>query len=454
MFYVYRFLDKEKNIIYVGKSKQELDERFSRHLHLPDECYNSVHKIEYIQCSTESDMSIKEIYYINKYKGDHFYFNVSDMAELPTSVVFEDKWKLYRGPLGSQFKKSINYVRGYTKETRERYKKDGSLDKRKSNKQKGDSSFVEGFTKEEVDLITKEMIKSINDATNDNKQQISFRNLVLFVLGINLPLRTNDLLFLKYKDLFNSNDSVKSIDMKLGRVHKDETIEIPLRKSARKVLIAYTEKYGLTYAKNSEDYLFLSRKHQVLSPAAWWRILDEATKAAGINKNIGAESVRKTYGLNVYANTEDKLNALLFLSELWGQTREGNIIKYLSLSNGEIDFNLYFGETYSLGNISLSKIRCLKKQSTNKEKVLVIENSQDETEKKPPPKPKMKQGKTNRKWTVEEKLEVVEMNLTKKVPQKVLAKEYNVDAGAISRWISAYKSFGKDGLLDKRQKSK
>ena len=94
MYYVYRFLDKAKNIIYVGKSKQELEQRFRGHSHLPSECYDLVYKIEYIECKTESDMSIKEIYYINKYKNnEHYYFNVLDMTELPDSVDFNDKWK-------------------------------------------------------------------------------------------------------------------------------------------------------------------------------------------------------------------------------------------------------------------------------------------------------------------------------------------------------------------------
>lgn len=125
MYYVYRFLDKSKNVIYVGKSKQDLEQRFRGHLHLPDECYDLVYKIEYIECSTESDMSIKEIYYINKYRNENFYFNVLDIAELPTSVVFNDKWKMYKGPLGAHFHKSINYKKGYTSEKQIRYNKDG-----------------------------------------------------------------------------------------------------------------------------------------------------------------------------------------------------------------------------------------------------------------------------------------------------------------------------------------
>ena len=66
-FYVYRFKNSLDQVIYVGKTKEELRNRFMQHRHLPDSCYNSVYKIEYIICKTESDMAIKEIYYINKY---------------------------------------------------------------------------------------------------------------------------------------------------------------------------------------------------------------------------------------------------------------------------------------------------------------------------------------------------------------------------------------------------
>lgn len=35
MYYVYRFLDKSPNIIYVGKAKQDLKISFAGHLQLP-----------------------------------------------------------------------------------------------------------------------------------------------------------------------------------------------------------------------------------------------------------------------------------------------------------------------------------------------------------------------------------------------------------------------------------
>lgn len=47
MYYVYKFLDKNDNILYVGKAK-ELLRRLNGHNHLPKECYDSVEKIEYL----------------------------------------------------------------------------------------------------------------------------------------------------------------------------------------------------------------------------------------------------------------------------------------------------------------------------------------------------------------------------------------------------------------------
>ena len=138
MFYVYRFLDESKNIIYVGKSKQELETRFTGHLHLPTECYGMVHIIEYIVCSTESDMSIKEIYYINKYRSSKYnFFNILDTTELPKSVEFDDEWEMYNGPLPSHFSNSVNYKNRYTSQREIKYNKDGTINKSKIIKIKG-----------------------------------------------------------------------------------------------------------------------------------------------------------------------------------------------------------------------------------------------------------------------------------------------------------------------------
>ena len=182
----------------------------------------------------------------------------------------------------------------------------------------------------------------------------------MFVLSVNLPLKTNEFLPLKYKDLFDEYDNPKGIELKLGRFQKDETILIPLRMNVKNVLLSYANKYKLSYKNNAEEELFQSRKHQVVSLISWGRIISNTAEAVGITKNVAAESIRKTYGKNIYDNAPNKLNALLFLGEIWGQQREAKIIKYLGLADDTIDFDYYLGETFSLGNVDLSKINCLK----------------------------------------------------------------------------------------------
>ena len=361
MYYVYRFLDKSQNVIYVGKSKQELEVRFSGHLHLPPECYALVHKIQFISCKTESDMSIKEIYYINKYRSnDHHFYNLLDTTEIPKSIVFDDKWKMYKGSLPAHFSRSINYKKGYTTQKEVRYNKDGSVDKRKNNKEKGVSSYVEGFNSKEVDLIVNYLIDEINNAENNNQEQIRFRNLVIFVLGINLPIKSAELLPLKYGNLFDKKDNLKCFEFMLGRQHNDKKIKIPLNSAVSNILKAYRKKYGLSYRCDSDNNLFESRERGPVRPRNWWRILNDASKSVGIDKNIGVESLRKTYGLNIYKTSHNKLKALLFLGELWGQEREANVIKYLGLAEDKIDFDYYFGERFALGKVDLTKIKCLR----------------------------------------------------------------------------------------------
>lgn len=79
-----------------------------------------------------------------------------------------------------------------------------------------------------------------------------------------------------------------------------------------------------------------------------------------LRDEIFQTSPRKTYGVNIYKFSKNKLKAILFLGELWGEVREIKIIEYLGLVDHEIDFDYYFGETFALGNVDLSKITCLK----------------------------------------------------------------------------------------------
>lgn len=98
MNYVYRFLDKNGIIIYVGKTgsiKPRMNQHFGTTGHLPSECYLSVETIEYIKIKSKIDMDIKELYYINKWKP--FYNNQNKYdEELSISIDENEDWISFR----------------------------------------------------------------------------------------------------------------------------------------------------------------------------------------------------------------------------------------------------------------------------------------------------------------------------------------------------------------------
>lgn len=91
-YYVYRFLNKDNIITYVGRTV-DLYKRFLQHDHLTDD----VSKIEYIECDSEAEMAWKEIYYINLFYND-FSTNISDvyLGGQLKDIGLEDKWRRYK----------------------------------------------------------------------------------------------------------------------------------------------------------------------------------------------------------------------------------------------------------------------------------------------------------------------------------------------------------------------
>lgn len=69
---VYRFLNQEGEIIYIGKAKN-LKNRLYNHKHLPKDCYEERATVEYVAFETEDDMDFAERYYIPKYKPKYNY---------------------------------------------------------------------------------------------------------------------------------------------------------------------------------------------------------------------------------------------------------------------------------------------------------------------------------------------------------------------------------------------
>ena len=91
-YYVYRFLNKDNVITYVGRTV-DLYKRFLQHDHLTDK----ISKIEYIECDSEAEMAWKEVYYINLYYNE-LSTNISDvyLGGQMKDIGLDDKWRRYK----------------------------------------------------------------------------------------------------------------------------------------------------------------------------------------------------------------------------------------------------------------------------------------------------------------------------------------------------------------------
>jgi excinuclease UvrABC nuclease subunit len=90
MYYVYRFINENGAIIYVGKTSdivKRINQHFSENGHLPSVCYSSVASVECIELKSKIDMDIRELYFINKWKP---MYNQKDKQKEDMNVILDE----------------------------------------------------------------------------------------------------------------------------------------------------------------------------------------------------------------------------------------------------------------------------------------------------------------------------------------------------------------------------
>lgn len=80
---IYRFLDENNQVIYIGRTSNGIRQRISQHLnngHLHKNVYEQIRRVDFMHCKTKEDSIIKEIYYICKYKPKYNSSNKGDVS--------------------------------------------------------------------------------------------------------------------------------------------------------------------------------------------------------------------------------------------------------------------------------------------------------------------------------------------------------------------------------------
>jgi integrase len=216
-----------------------------------------------------------------------------------------------------------------------RHNKDGSIDKRHSNRVSGISSTVYPFSLEEIKLIIDVLNNRIENATNDNQKQIAHRNKMLFLIGINVGLRASDLMQLRWSYFYKEDMTFKEFYMLQPKKTKKtkKFVKIYFNQTVKKAMDNYVNIYPI---ENLNDYLFKSRKgDNPITERGLWKIIVDIAKDADIDKNVGSHSLRKTWARNIYDNANDKKEALVMLQECLKHSDSLTTLRYISIMDEE-----------------------------------------------------------------------------------------------------------------------
>lgn len=218
-----------------------------------------------------------------------------------------------------------------------RYNKDGSTDKRHTNRVKGVATEVYPFTtEEEIKTMIDLFDKRIENADGNVKRQIACRNKMLFLIGINLGIRASDLCPLKWSFFLNADGKFKefySLQPKKTR-KTGKFVKLYFNNTVKKAIIDYIEEYPIA---DIDDFIFKSRQgNKSITEPMLWKIMNDAAIEAGIEQNIGSHSLRKTFGYWVWHNAEDKNKALVTLQMIFNHSDTRSTMKYIGLLNNEI----------------------------------------------------------------------------------------------------------------------
>ncbi len=140
--------------------------------------------------------------------------------------------------------------------------------------------------------------KKIAQIKNLLRGQKRFRDLLLFVVGINTALRISDLLQLQIGHFLGEQERIKRRfwikERKRGKRH-----EVVINTSIRETLGEYLEAYP-DVREDSNNFVFFNSKANDYSlpikRGQAWKFINSICRDVGLSGNFGTHSLRKTWG--------------------------------------------------------------------------------------------------------------------------------------------------------------
>lgn len=153
------------------------------------------------------------------------------------------------------------------------------------------------------------------------------RDLALFTLGINTPLRVSDLVNLKREQVAHlaPGDAYVVCEQRTGR-----RLRLGFNRVCSEAVanLLAAEGFDRRDPSPSAGYLFPSRRGERLLPSSVHRLVKSWCKAIGLEGNYGANSLRKTWGYHQFATFGTDLSRL---SRYFNHATRRQTLDYLCL---------------------------------------------------------------------------------------------------------------------------
>ena len=150
----------------------------------------------------------------------------------------------------------------------------------------------------------------------------NYRNMMIWVFGINTGLRISDILGLNVGDVRNKS-FVKLKEKKTGKFK-----QFPLNKKLKSLL------KGFIKGRSDNEPLFLSQKGFRLSRNQFYVKINEACRAVSVKEtSIGTHTMRKTFGYHHYKQFKD----IAILQEIFNHSSPQITLRYIGINQDEIN---------------------------------------------------------------------------------------------------------------------
>jgi site-specific recombinase XerD len=150
-------------------------------------------------------------------------------------------------------------------------------------------------------------VKKIAQIKNQLKGAGRYRDLLLFVVGINTALRVSALLALHVGDFFEAEGTIRD-RFWIHEQKRGKRREVIVNASMGEALEWYRAAYPEAVARPAHALFFNTRTHDYTRPIdrrQVWQIITTLCQDVGLNGNYGTHSLRKTWGYHARRNGVD-----------------------------------------------------------------------------------------------------------------------------------------------------